>query len=239
MLCEKYKDALIEAAVGGAELAPGVRAHVEGCARCAVELDQQRSLVGAMDAVVSRQMNAPVPAAMLQRLDVQIAQQPQSRRTLRFASISAVALATLFFATVVLVMVARHRPQIDDVKRTSPPVVKSPQVDQMQLFTKTPKSQTPTETEAAKRAVAVEVRRTGSHQGRSGGQLPEVLVPPDERIALEHFIAGVQPREGIALALSARVPERDVAVAPLNVPDIQTASLSVPPIGDSEAISRK
>ena len=49
MLCEKYKDALIEAAVTGGELAPRARAHVEECANCAAELRQQRSLVGAID----------------------------------------------------------------------------------------------------------------------------------------------------------------------------------------------
>ena len=101
MLCEKYKDALIEAAVGGAELAPGVRAHVEAYPSCAVEFDQQRSLVGAIDANVSRQMNAPIPGAMLQRLEARIVQQPQPKRTQRFAAIFAGAFATFLVAATV------------------------------------------------------------------------------------------------------------------------------------------
>ena len=49
MLCEKYKPALIEAAITGAEPALAIRAHVDACPSCAAELAQHRSLIAAID----------------------------------------------------------------------------------------------------------------------------------------------------------------------------------------------
>ena len=50
---------------------------------------------------------------------------------------------------------------------------------------------------------------------------PEVLVPPDDRIAFEHFIADFDGRQAL-VALTRRVPIQELRVAPLDVPDIQT-----------------
>ena len=109
MLCEKYKPALIEAAVNGGELAPAIREHAESCARCGAELAQQRQLIAAIDANFYRQMNAPVPASMLQRLEAHLAQQPQPKRTPRLAQIFAGTFATLVTAALILVFVSHSK----------------------------------------------------------------------------------------------------------------------------------
>jgi hypothetical protein len=223
MLCEKYKPALIEAAITGAELVPAIHAHAAACPSCAAELAQQRSLVAAIDANLHRQMNAPVPAATLHRLGAHLAQQPQPKRTPRFVQVFAGTLATLAVAATILLLLP-HKPSktIDVANRTAPPTPNFV-ADQSGPDTASP-------SEAAK----IEPMYKPHVRSVARSTEPEVLVPPDERIALEHFVADLHGRGEVALALTKQVPEqREQHVAPVETPDIQITSLTVPAIRES------
>lgn len=233
MLCEKYKDALIEAAVTGGEIAPAVREHVEACANCADELAQQRSLVGAIDASVSRQMNAPVPAAMLRRLDAHLAQQPQAKQTPRFVQIFAGAVATFLVAAAVFIMLARHKPRIDEARRVGPDSAKNERVDHVRIAMEPP--QAPANVPAkVQPGVAGHMR---SHTARVSETQkhpePELLMPPDERVALEHFIAKSKTRDELVAALMAPLRRSpDEILKHIEIPDINTAGIVIEPIGE-------
>jgi hypothetical protein len=240
MSCEKYKVALIEAATSDADLTPELRSHVATCASCAVELAQERSLIAAIDGNLHRQMNAPVPAATLQRLEAHLAQQPQPKRTPRFAQVFAGTLATLAAAAIILVFLSHWK--IDTLEPNAKPIVSSvhsASAGEIQVHigpsagpptTVVARPQTPAQTRTRIALVSTAV----SHPE------PEVIVPPDERIALEHFIADFNGREERALALARRVTEqRDQAIVPVDAPDIQIASLKVPPIRDTGMASDK
>jgi len=233
MLCEKYKDALIEAAVTGAELSPSVRAHVEACASCTDELAQQRSLVAAIDASVSRQMNAPVPAAMPQRLDASFAQKPQPKHASRFAQIFAGAFATLLAAAAVFIAIPRNKTQIDDARRIGSNQVKSQEVDPMPLVMEPPRAST----RAASNIQPVPPGHTRSriaHVLETQKPLePELLMPADERIALEHFIAKSKTRDELVAAVMAPLRRNlDEPVKHIEIPDINTAGIVIQPIGE-------
>jgi hypothetical protein len=227
MLCEKYKPALIEAAVSGAELEPAVRAHAESCANCAAELAQQRSLVDAIDASLHRQMNASIPAATLQRLGAHIAQQkPRRSLNLRWlyatAALAATAAAILFAVT----HLRTHKPDSRTAAVTQS--TQSPAEHRPERMNAILQPATPQEMERDRR----------QHARSSARSEPEVLVPPDERIAMEHFIADLHGRGEIALALAKRLPEqREKDVAPVETPDIQISSLTVPAIRESDTRS--
>ena len=235
MLCEKYKDALIEAAVGGAELAPGVRAHVEGCARCAVELDQQRSLVGAMDAVVSRQMNAPVPAAMLQRLDARLAQQPQPKHTSRFVQIFAGTIATLAVAAIIFVFLPRWTIEsFDPSAKPNASALRKTGAGQIQVHIG-PSAETPG-TRSVQRQVAKPTHsRIVLASTRTPQQAePEVLMPTDERIAFDQLIANLNSRQRLAAAISKPLQEQpEQRVVSITTPDIETAAVVVQPLREA------
>ena len=67
-----------------------------------------------------------------------------------------------------------------------------------------------------------------------------MIVPPDERIAMENFIADLHGEGAIALARAKRVIEqREQPIVPVDTPDIQIASLKVPPIRDTDMSSDK
>jgi anti-sigma factor RsiW len=235
MSCEKYKSALIEAAADGAELTPELRSHVATCPSCAAELADQRSLVASIDANLHRQMNAPVPAAMLQRFEAQLVQQPRPKRTLRLTQIVAGTIGMLAAAAIVLVFLSRWK--TDTLEPNAKPIASSAHsvsAGEIQVHigpsagpptTIVARPQTPAQTQARTVLVSAAVSRTE----------PEVIVPPDERIAMEHFIADLHGTGEVVLAFTKRVPEqREQNVVPVVTPDIQIASLTVSPIRDTD-----
>jgi len=226
MSCEKYKAALVEAAVTSADLTPELRSHVASCASCAAELAQQRSLIAAIDANLHRQMNAPLPAAMLLRLEARLAQEPQSQPSpsLRFTWLYAAAALATVSALILFVLPRVRQHKANDHTAAIPQTVQSvgsrPQMVPLVLKPATPE----------------EIRRDrAGHSRRSVHAEPEVIVPPDERIALEHFVADLHGRGEVALALTKRVREqREQNVVPVVTPEIQIASLTVSPIRDTD-----
>src|SRR6267142_1283250 len=65
MLCDKYKEALIEAAASGAALPGGLREHVEVCAICGARLAAERTLFAAIDGGLDKAANAKVRSSFL------------------------------------------------------------------------------------------------------------------------------------------------------------------------------
>ena len=67
MLCEHYKEALIEAAASGAELHEDLHAHLDGCAACRAAFEQEQTFFASIDAGLRVTANADVPALLLPR----------------------------------------------------------------------------------------------------------------------------------------------------------------------------
>src|SRR5690349_10322219 len=61
MLCDKYKEKLIEAAVRGAAMPPSLRDHVNVCAHCRQTFAAQRTILSAIDIELKEIANAEVP----------------------------------------------------------------------------------------------------------------------------------------------------------------------------------
>jgi anti-sigma factor RsiW len=234
MSCEKFKAALIDAAASNTEPQGALRSHVESCESCAAELAEQRALIAAIDGSLHRQMNAPVSAAMLQRLEVRLAHEPQPKRAPRFAQIFAGAFATLAVAAAIIVVLPRQGQQTRDAKQINSQ--SAPLIDEARVVTQ-PQSAT---TEKLQPQISNHHIRVSSvrpsTKTASTHSSPEVLVPPDERIAFEHYLAGLRGQPGLVVAVANRAPQ-DLSVTPLAMPDIQTASLIVPPIRESAAVS--
>ncbi|MBV9888581.1 MAG: hypothetical protein JO119_18710 [Acidobacteria bacterium] len=239
MLCEEYKPALIEAAISGAQLAPAIRTHVVGCPLCAAELAQQRSLVAAINANLHRQMNAPVPAAMLQRFEAHLAQHPQPKRAPRFAQVFAGALATLAFAAIIVLLLPRHRSPGNNTKLVAPQPTENG-VYEPRVVRETPSNATVSLGHQPKPPSHALTRFVLASAAASPHPEPEVIVPPDERIAMEHFIADLHGDGEIALARAKRITEqREQAIVPVDAPDIQIAALKVQPIRQTDMGSDK
>ena len=238
MLCEKYKPALIEAAITGADLPPAIRAHVDACPSCAAEFAQQHSLIAAIDTNLHRQMNAPVPAATLQRLEAHVAQEPQPVRAPRFAQIFVGTLATLAVVATIVLLLPRHGLPISDGKGIASQAAQN-HADQSPVAVNQPSNTTSSLSPEPRMLNRTRTRTVLASTAASSHHEPEVLVPPDERIALAHFMADSNGRGDLSAAIARRVPEQEVRVAPLDVPDIQMASVTVAPIQESAAVTNR
>jgi hypothetical protein len=227
MLCEKYKSALIEAAITGTALPCAIRAHVESCSRCAAELTRQRSLIATIDTNLHRRMNAPVPTAMLQRLGARLAHEPQPlpSRSRRFTWIYAAALVTA--AALLLFALPKLHPH----KATSEIVALSPLVPSQPAESPATDSRAPLPSVSLKPAVKPSMRRVKNHSQSFAVSQPEILVPPDEQIALDHYVAQGKARRELVIALAtAGHPGVEPSFKGLEIPDINTADLVIQPI---------
>src|SRR5260370_5036940 len=73
MLCDKYKEALIEAAASGAALPISLREHVDACGRCRATLATEQTLFAAIDAGLHRAANAKVRDCFLPKVKANLA----------------------------------------------------------------------------------------------------------------------------------------------------------------------
>jgi hypothetical protein len=225
MPCEKYQEALIDLAVGGGKVAGEVRLHLYDCVRCRAYIEQERSLLTAIDSGVRRSTNAPLPPALLQRFEARLAQQalPNRAPNLRWLCTGA-AFAT---AAVFLLFAFPHlRSRVTIQQTTEMSQTADAAIDQPREIGRLEPLLQPVAPAAA--------HKLGKYLRTSGTNAqPAVLVPPDERVAFEHFLSDLNGREDLAAAIVKPIhAQREQRVISLDTPDIETAALTVEPIQD-------
>lgn len=226
MPCEKYQATLIDLAASAAEPFGVLRAHLDECTSCRSYMEEQRLLIASIDSALRQTANAPLPPALLQRLDARLAQQTPPKPALYPRWIY----ASVALATAVLLLLVLPHLRTRDANQQG---VVSVAVRQATA------TQTETGAQSAQRSHAPMATR---HKSKPASQPPrpsepEVLVPPDERIAFEHFIFDLNGREDLATALvkpmqAQRQPDTaPVAMpTPVEVPDLETVALTVQPL---------
>jgi hypothetical protein len=73
MLCEKHKEALVEAAASGAALPNALGEHVQACEHCAAVLAGERALFAAVDAGLHKAANAKVRPSFVPNVQANLA----------------------------------------------------------------------------------------------------------------------------------------------------------------------
>jgi predicted anti-sigma-YlaC factor YlaD len=224
MLCEHYKDALIEAAAGGATPSGELRAHLAECAPCRAAFAQEQSLFAGIDSSLHAAANAEVPTSFLAgvraRLDEVMAPRFRWVQPVVFASAS----AALVFA--IFLMVRPHRVTVENVAGQDTVVAPTPVAPQTNPH--------PAKVSSANMQIASS-RGNLSHTAGNSTNLhslassnPEVLVPPDEREGLAQLVATLNEHGGVAAALLAERPEKKdafVTVGPLQISDMEIKPL--------------
>jgi len=233
MPCEHYKDALIDAAASGAALAnasasdarmAGLHAHLEECNSCRAAFAQEQSLFAAIDSDLHTTANSEAPPSFLPRvrdgLDGIVPSRLPWAKSLAFASAS-MALAFVIF----LVARVRHAPSDNMAKQAS---VVAPARITPEKNTSPGKIPAADVQIAAVRATHSRTASNSTNPHSAGSSNPEVLVPPDERVALAGFVAALNGRSGVAAAFLARTPEKEgalISMDPLQIPDIEIKPL--------------
>jgi hypothetical protein len=225
MPCEKYQEVLIDLAASGAEPVGVVRSHLDGCGSCRSYLKEQQMLLAAIDSGVRQTINAPVPASLLQRFGARLAQQtaPRHSQSARWmcagAAFATVAVLVLYaFPHLRLRVIREHASEVSQAAHAA---IEQPQeIRPLELLLQP--------------AAPGAARNLGKHLRTSGTNAqPEVLVPPDERVAFEHFLSDLNGREDLAAAIVKPIhAQAEQRVISLDTPDVETAALTVEPIQD-------
>jgi hypothetical protein len=186
MPCKHYKDALIEAAAGGAEPQGDLRAHLAGCADCRAAFEQERSLFASIDAGLHVTANAEMPPSLPARVRARLDEESVPRRIwaanwLVLAS-AAVMVVAFFTARVVWRPNAVH-PRVESAgKPLVPPRVTVAPRDHDPVLV------APVEnTSASQRQDLVAKIPTKHNMQARGKAMPEVLVPRDQEVLLAEY----------------------------------------------------
>ncbi len=222
MPCERYQNALIEAAASSTAPQGELRAHLAACAACRTAFAQEQSLFSSMDEGLRATANADVPASLLPRVRVRLADEAAPRRMWTQPMIFAAASVALALAIFLVVRPHHTRPD-NQAKQTA----------------QIPVSETPaTNARGQNSGPATQIVSSNVNNSQTPGHStflrpvassqPEVLVPPDEREAFSRFVITVQEHGDVAAALLAPSPKKQdalVTVEPLQIADLEVKPL--------------
>jgi hypothetical protein len=229
MSCEHYQAVMVEAAAAG-EVAPPLRLHLEACAKCRTAFADVQSLFSAMDAGLSAGMNIFPRPEFLPRIRSAVDLQ-NSGRAFRAADVwfrwSQVAGAVAAVCLALLFAVRHHSLTHQGQPSVMNALARGPAGAQVH-----PQQVRP-EHEPAVRALAVPMQRPAKHmlpvRAARIEREPEILVPPEERLALAQFVAGLSQRREVALALARPSPfEPQSETSPGRA--LEIPNLEVPPL---------
>jgi len=249
MPCEEYRLQLIEAAAMPAEIGAALQTHLAECACCRELYADEQKLFAAIDGEVFRAANADASPSFLPRVRAAIELEHSTGSASRFwfalwpvaAVIAAVALFFVVFQ------------RIPSQPQTAPRVMASASASATASATSRATSSSTnflanSETNSGTSQIASEPNAAGretvdrsvrnlrslstlakTESRMEGAQTPEVLVPPDERIALSRFVAALQRRHEMSIALTKPAPVApppDVSSAPLEIAELKLEPLS-------------
>jgi hypothetical protein len=178
MSCTRYEDGLIDLALGG-EADPRLRAHLEACAACRGRLDEERSLASQVDGMLAHALDVEPRAGF----EARVRRQVESRRAQPTARLSRPAFwvgLTAAAALAAVVMLTKRPPgaPVEVAVTTATP-----------LATAAPTA--PPQAAALSSATTTRPRLATAGVTRRREE-PEVLVPPDQYLALRRYAERVR-----------------------------------------------
>jgi anti-sigma factor RsiW len=218
--CDDYREALIEAAASGAEPSRELRLHMNACSSCQAMFAQERQLFADIDTGLRSEANAEVPASLLPRVRLELS----ARSVRRFSWVPSVAAMAAVAAAVLAVVfirgawrgMAELNQQTISVARKDVAVPTHPS-----LSVRTPESN---ELPAGQ----IRTRRVKASP-RAKSEEPTVLVPLEQKRAMEILLASLQRGKVAGEVLLAEEPEKpleELKVAPLDLAPIEVKPLA-------------
>jgi hypothetical protein len=230
MLCEKYKDTLIETAGSGTALDSSVGEHVSLCAHCQEILAAQQSMFALVDAGLRTRANITVPGNFGHRVRAAIQMEsPQERRrysaVLAFGSLAA---AAALLIAILLTPSLRHGGRdtaggaVADTKLQASP---HPPVHNDNATNQGPSSPGALYSSGTARRTP-RLRETSLRRKVE----PEVLVPRGQEELLVKYMQGIAARKA-RVTLGADLQQKP-DMKPVEVPSIEISELVVTPLPD-------
>jgi hypothetical protein len=201
MLCQNYKDALIEAAASGSEPQGDLSSHLAGCADCRAGFEQEQALFASIGAGLQVVANSDVPASLLPRVRARLGEAGGLQR--RWFHPWVFATASVALALAIFLSARPHRTIPDSQANEAPQSLVS-----HTSLTKAGNQNSSASAQVTSSAVNKSQTRVHPTLLRPvASSQPEVLVPPDEREAFARFVAVLGERREVALALVTPAPQ--------------------------------
>jgi hypothetical protein len=222
MLCEKYKEALVEAAASGAALPTALREHVQACEHCSAMLAGERALFAAVDTGLHKAANAGVRSSFVLNVKANLATETVPMRNPIPSWALVCAIATLALA-VVFLSVPRGAYDKADTGASSVPAG----AGEVQL-SHAAEHKTRFSAKAIKAQKHQNVAGAASHE-------PEVLVQPEEEEFLKRFYAARNPaRDGTAVVTD----EHEIMPKPQVIAQIEVKDLRIEDLDDEPGLTQ-
>ncbi|MGB8476825.1 MAG: hypothetical protein WCE61_22320 [Candidatus Acidiferrum sp.] len=236
MSCEKYREALIEAAAQDSSPSRELQSHLDACASCRAAFAQEVQLLGSIDAGLRIVANAEVPASLLLRVRANLGENPVRRRSWLPA------LAALAAAAVIVMAVVLARGSRPDATVSNPNTNSAGRAVVASRTQPAPVATTP----SAPPRPSAKHERIGLIKSAPIVQAEEVrvLIPRGQKQAIDALLAGVQNGRINADVLAAQPTEQSLQqlqLPPLEISPIELkplTSLRVEPDSRSEEAGR-
>ena len=230
MSCKRHKKAIIEAAASGDtrrdadRLPTSIREHLGSCAHCRQFLADEQALSTVIELNLRRISSAEIPASLLSRLRIRLAEEPPKRRLIPAWSY-ALATASLLF----IIVAGQYWHQ--SWKASSAEIAMhggAPDSDPAAL----PQSNNaiPARPGVGTHRVQADVRR------ESRSREPEVLVQAGEEAQLIRFYEAMQGRPHVVPGVAAQ--ESDASLKTLAIAPIEIARLEMNNLPQRGDVSR-
>ena len=230
MLCDEYKDALIEAAATGSALPSAVSEHVNLCAQCHRVFAVQQSLFTLVDAGLRSRANVTLPANFDQRVRaaLQIAAPHDRKRYSPVVAFGTLAVAAALLMAIVLAKNVTHgRKGTAGNSEMESKLVASPQSPVQSGNGKSLGPSSPRRVYNRGNALSA---RQGSNASARRQDEPEVLVPQGQEELLSKYMEGIAARKA-RVTFSADL-QHAPNMKPVEVPSVEISELVVKPLPD-------
>jgi hypothetical protein len=236
MLCENYREALIEAAAADAVPSRELRSHLDACQSCRTVFTEERELLAAIAAEVRTTANAEVPASLLPRVRARLNELSVSRRSWIPTYVAVAAAMALVIAIVFVRGAGSDKVEHNLQMGATAGNVVSPETKTFPAAAPIVETSAPASRDKRQRNI------------RTAPVAPleqvAVLVPAGQKKAMDAFLASVQHGKAMADVLVAEKPEiplHELELSPLAISPIEIKPLvdvSAEPVPPNEKTGR-
>jgi hypothetical protein len=224
MLCDRYKEALMDVAATGASPAGAMREHINACSNCSAFLARQEAIFASVDAGVRATANARVPQNFAQRMRA-VMREESSREKRALAPIFA--LGSVVVAAVLVLVLVKVADRNRDRRAERPSALvasESPSVGKGRDARKS-------DIENVKPVIATDsmiARKPKPRVARPIGG--DVLVPSgQEELLVKYMEALAARRQRVTLSVSL---QHEPEMKAVEVPPLEVAQAAVKPLPD-------
>ena len=208
--------------------------HLDGCSACRQLLADERSLLAAIDGELAWVANGDVRPSFLPRVRAAIEVDRAAGAAVRSRFVLWPAACAMAVACLAVVVFQYVHARAQDAPRFTAGTSKPSSAGNSLtggIDSETKISPSETVRQGVRKMHPARHLVAGAENQKHEAQQLEVLVPPDERVALARFVVVLQRQHESAMALTKLVPETataDLASEPLEIAELKVAPLKPP-----------